>query len=97
MSTFSGARSPWRIVLPAGVGTALSLVGDSALYTVLPTHTAVAGAALGTVGILLSANRLVRILANSVAGWASDRIAKRLVFLFSLLLGALWPDFGLRL
>jgi MFS family permease len=66
----------------------LSLVGDSALYTVLPTHTAVAGVALASVGILLSANRLIRILANSVAGWTSDRVSKRLVFVFSLFLGA---------
>jgi MFS family permease len=88
MIGFSGSWSPWQILLPAGVGTALSLVGDSALYTVLPTHTAVAGVALASVGILLSANRLIRILANSVAGWTSDRVSKRLVFLFSLFLGA---------
>ncbi len=59
------------------------------MYTVLPTHTAVAGVALGSVGILLSANRLVRILANGAAGWASDRVSKRIVFLVSLFLGAL--------
>ena len=88
MNSFSDARSPWRILLPAGVGTALSLMGDAALYTVLPTHTAVAGVTLSSVGILLSANRLIRILANSVAGWTSDRTAKRLVFIFSLFLGA---------
>lgn len=88
MSGFPERPSPWRILLPAGIGTALSLIGDSAMYTVLPTHTAVAGVALGSVGILLSANRLVRILSNSVAGWTSDRIAKRIVFIFSLFLGA---------
>lgn len=70
------------------MGTALSLVGDSALYTVLPTHTAVAGVALASVGILLSVNRFIRIIANTVAGWTSDRISKRLVFIFSMFLGA---------
>ncbi len=80
--------SPWRIILPAGLGTAFSLVGDSSLYTVLPTHTAVAGVALVSVGILLSANRFIRLLANAVAGWASDRRSKRLVFVLSLFLGA---------
>lgn len=83
----SGARSPWRILLPVGVGTALSLAGDAALYTVLPTHTAVAGVALASVGILFSANRFIRILANGAAGWMSDRVSKRLVFVVSLFLG----------
>ena len=82
------STSPWRIILPAGLGTALSLVGDSSIYTVLPTHTAVAGVTLVSVGILLSANRFIRIIANSVAGWTSDRLSKRLVFVFSLFLGA---------
>ena len=80
--------SPWRILLPVGIGTALSLVGDSALYTVLPTHTTAAGVALASVGILLSANRFIRIIANFVAGWSSDRISRRIVFVFSLFLGA---------
>ncbi|NCF66578.1 MAG: MFS transporter [Chloroflexi bacterium] len=80
--------SPWRIILPTGIGTAFSLVGDSALYTVLPTHTAVAGVALVSVGVLLSANRFIRLLANPVAGWVSDRRAKRTVFVLSLFLGA---------
>ena len=81
--------SPWRILLPVGLGTALSLIGDSAIYTVLPTHTEAAGIALATVGILLSANRLIRIIANPVAGWTSDRISKRAVFILAMFLGAL--------
>lgn len=88
MQRSSKPISPWRILLPVGMGTALSLVGDSALYTVLPTHTTVAGVALASVGILLSVNRIIRIIANAVAGWTSDRISKRIVFVFSLFLGA---------
>ena len=37
---------PWRILLPAAIGTCLSLMGDASLYTVLPTHTVAAGVAV---------------------------------------------------
>ncbi|MCP4359965.1 MAG: MFS transporter [Chloroflexi bacterium] len=77
-----------RVVLPVGIGTTLSLIGDVSLYTVLPTHTAVAGVTLASVGILLSANRWVRLLANGAAGWLTDRYAKRTIFVTSLFLGA---------
>ena len=78
----------WRILFPVGFGTALSLIGDASMYTVLPTHTAVAGVTLASVGILLSINRWVRLVANGVAGWLSDRFSKRSVFVAALFLGA---------
>lgn len=89
MAAKTQALSLKQIVLPAGIGTALSLVGDSALYTVLPTHTAVAGLTLASVGIMLSANRFIRLPANPLAGWLSDRCSKRTVFVSALFLGAL--------
>lgn len=67
----------------------LSLVGDVGLYTVLPLHTQEAGISLGSVGIILSVNRIVRLLMNSVAGAAYDRSRRRPLFLGSLLVGAL--------
>ncbi len=79
----------WRIILPLGIGTALSLMGDASMYAVLPTHTAVAGVTLVSVGILLSANRWVRLAANNVVGWLSDRQPKRQIFVAALFLGAL--------
>jgi hypothetical protein len=33
------SSSPERTIVPAGIGTTLSLIGDTALYTVLPIHT----------------------------------------------------------
>lgn len=78
-----------KVLLPVGLGTALSLMGDSTLYTVLPTHTQEAGVVLGAVGILLGVNRAVRLLFNPVAGYAYDRFDKRALFLSSLLVGAL--------
>jgi len=72
-----------------GLSTALSLMGDATLYTVLPTQTAAAGIALSSVGILLGVNRAVRILLNGPAGLAYDRSPRRWLYLPALFVGAL--------
>ena len=81
--------SPARVLFPLGLGTALSLMGDATLYTVLPTHTADAGIALGAVGIMLGANRAIRVLLNGPAGLAYDRSPRRRLFLPALFIGAI--------
>lgn len=99
---------PARVLLPVGLGTALSLMGDATLYAVLPTHTADAGIALGSVGIILGVNRAVRLLTNGLAGLAYDRWPRRRLFLPAVFVGALstviyaltrgfWPLFVGRL
>lgn len=80
---------PGQVLLPLGLGTALSLMGDATLYTVLPTHTAEAGVPLATVGLLLGVNRAVRLLFNGPAGLAYDRWRRRWLFVPSLFIGAL--------
>lgn len=80
---------PARVLLPLGLGTALSLLGDSALYTVLPTHTSAAGIALAQVGILLGINRAIRLLLNGPAGLAYSRYRRRVLFVSALFIGAL--------
>ena len=80
---------PRRVIFPLGLGTALSLMGDTTLYTVLPTHTSEAGIALGTVGLMLSINRIIRILANEPIGKAYDRLPRRWLFVPSLFIGAI--------
>ncbi|MBP1722797.1 MAG: hypothetical protein H6Q44_502, partial [Deltaproteobacteria bacterium] len=47
----------------------LAIVGDSFLYGTLPIEAKNLGIALPLVGILLSINRLVRLLSNT---WASS-------------------------
>jgi MFS family permease len=100
--------SPWRILLPVAIGTCLSLVGDSSLYAVLPTHTEDAGVSVASVGILLSANRFIRLILNGPVGIAYDRYPRRPLFLTALFIGALstaiygltqgfWPLLGGRL
>lgn len=81
--------SPAAVLWPLGLSTALSLMGDATLYTVLPTQTAAAGIALSSVGILLGANRAVRILLNGPAGLAYDRSRRRWLYVPALFVGAL--------
>ncbi len=80
---------PAKVLLPLGLGTALSLMGDATMYTVLPTHTADAGITLAAVGIILSANRIIRLFLNSPAGFAYDRFPRRKLFIPALFIGAL--------
>lgn len=93
-----------RVLLPVSIATGLSLLGDSAMYTVLPTHYAEIGVALGTIGILLSANRFVRLLLNAPIGLLTDRWPRRRIFVPATFLGvlstaiyAILPGFGLLL
>lgn len=80
---------PAKVLLPLGLGTALSLMGDATMYTVLPTHTADAGITLAAVGIILSANRIIRLFLNGPAGYAYDRFPRRKLFIPALFIGAL--------
>ena len=52
-----------RPTVLASVVLALALLGDSLLYAVLPLHAASFGVSLAWVGVLLSANRVVRLFA----------------------------------
>lgn len=49
--------------MQASIVLALALLGDSLLYAVLPLHAATFGVSLAWVGVLLSANRMVRLFA----------------------------------
>jgi MFS family permease len=76
-------------VLPAAVGTCLSLFGDASLYAVLPTQTEVVGVTVASVGILLSANRFIRLVLNGPTGIAYDRWPRRPLFVSALFIGTL--------
>lgn len=55
----------------------LALLGDSLLYVVLPLHAAAFGVTFAWVGVLLSANRLVRIFAYGFVARLSRRVGLR--------------------
>lgn len=83
--------SPQRLLTPLGIGLILCLFGDATLYTVLPKEDIMleAGITLGMVGIVLGANRIIRIFSNGPTGWLYDRLPRRGLMVGSLLLGAL--------
>ncbi|GAI92424.1 unnamed protein product, partial [marine sediment metagenome] len=72
-------RTPNRVLVPLGVGLALSLLGDQTLYTVLPNPEigAQAGVTLGMVGVLLGINRLTRVVFNIPAGMLYSKRPRR--------------------
>ena len=68
---------------------ALSLLGDQMLYAVLPAVHEAVGVPVTAVGLLLSANRLIRLLTNSLAGYVIERFGRHWPFVLALLLGGI--------
>ena len=62
-----GEPVPAPVLVVCGA-VAATLFGDSMLYAVMPSRPEDWGLSIGLVGILLSANRLVRLLSNPLAG-----------------------------
>jgi MFS transporter, DHA1 family, multidrug resistance protein len=97
-----------RLLLPLGTAVSLSLAGDSTLYAVLANQAEVVGISLAAVGVLLGANRLIRIPGNPLVGVLNDRLGRRRLFLLGMSLGTLstlaygwaygfWPMLAARL
>jgi MFS family permease len=77
-----------RPVALVSAAVALSLLGDSLLYAVLPSQAEAVGVPIGLVGVVLSANRFIRLLSNPWAGSVCDRLGYARPFTAALLLGA---------
>ena len=67
-------ESASRSVLAISVATAFSLLGDQVLYSVLPVYYQSFGLVPIQVGILLSANRWIRLGTNELAHRLSARV-----------------------
>ena len=76
-------------VLAVSACVAASLLGDGVLYVVLPVVFASRGLAPMEVGIILSANRWIRLLTNAPAARMLSVLPVRSVFGGALLLGGL--------
>lgn len=70
-----------KAVLSVAVVIGLAIMGDSLMYSLLPLEAPRLGIALPFVGILLSANRIVRLVSNTLVGVLFARI------------GPAWPFF----
>lgn len=80
---------PSSILWPISIATGLSLLGDTTLYTVLPTHTTETGITLAMVGILLSANRWIRLPLNGPAGLMLEKLPRKPIFVLAMFLGTI--------
>ena len=78
-----------QLVLAVALAAGLSIMGDSLMYSLLPLDAPDLGIALPLVGVLLSANRLVRLASNTWAATIFRRYGARIPFLLSTVLGAI--------
>ena len=84
-----GSGSAIRGVLAVGSAVALSLFGDMGMYVILPVHYVELGLTALQVGVLLSANRWVRLVTNHLAERLLRRLSSRILFPAALLTGSL--------
>jgi len=81
------APLPIGMAVP-GLVVALAQIGDSLLYAVLPLYADAFGVSLAVVGILLSLNRWVRLVANSVVAAIGNRVGPKRLMLVAAVGGA---------
>lgn len=73
-------RLPPLPVAAAALAIAAALLGDAMLYVVMPARPQAWGLTIALVGVLLSANRLIRLLSNPLAGLAFQRLGTTVPF-----------------
>ncbi|MBF0280068.1 MAG: MFS transporter [SAR324 cluster bacterium] len=72
-----------------GLATAFSLLGDQALYALLPLYFEELGLIPFQVGIILSANRWIRLVTNQLAENSTSRFSPKALSLCALFVGSL--------
>jgi MFS family permease len=75
-----------RLVATAGAVVGLAILGDSLLYNILPLAAAGLGIPAVLVGVLLSANRVVRLVSNTAASRLFERMGPRIPFIAATVL-----------
>ncbi len=78
-------RAP-RLVAIVGATAGLCIVGDSLLYNILPLEAERLGISAVLVGVLLSANRLIRLFSNDLLSQLFERLGPRLPFIVATVL-----------
>ena len=75
----------WKTVVTSSSILSLALVGDALIYAVLPVHAESFGVSLIWVGVLLSANRFVRVFAYGWIAGLAQRFGLRRLCIAALL------------
>lgn len=78
-----------RPALPVSLVVSASLIGDTFLYTLLPVSAARLGVEPLLVGVILSANRWVRLATNPLAARLYERVPAGGLVLAAIVLGAI--------
>ncbi|MAN25499.1 MAG: MFS transporter, partial [Gemmatimonadetes bacterium] len=78
-----------RPVLYSGSATAFSLLGDQALYAILPTYYLELGLLPWHVGLLLSVNRFIRVFINHWVAHICNRFPLKPLFCLALFVGSI--------
>jgi MFS family permease len=84
-----GERSERAPAIATALVVAASLVGDTLLYTVLPVSASRLGISRPAVGVILSANRWVRLFTNPLAARLYERFPAGALVVAGLAIGAL--------
>jgi MFS family permease len=82
-----------RLLIHVAVVVALGIMGDSLMYSLLPLEAENLGIPLTLVGLLLSANRIVRLFSNTWAGLAFERWGPRPPFIAAAVLALITTAF----
>jgi MFS family permease len=83
----TGQRGARTAVVAAGAAVGATLLGDQMLYAVMPSRPDLWGlSSVALVGVLLSANRVVRLVSNPLAAEVFRRLGPRAPFAAALLL-----------
>src|SRR5260221_11611745 len=78
-----------------GLVIAFGMIGDTLLYAVLPLYHEQFGVSLAMVGVLLSLNRWIRLLANSGVAAIGERVGPHALMVAAAIGGALsTPIYG---
>ena len=80
-------QKPERLVTIVATAVGLSIMGDSLMYAMLGLEAEMLGISLAGVGWLLSANRWIRLLSNTLAGNIFERFGPRIPFIGAAILG----------
>ena len=75
-SPMNTGSSAWQVIASSSV-LSLALLGDALIYAVLPVHADAFGISLVWVGILLSANRFVRVFAYGLVAQITTAVGPR--------------------
>lgn len=85
----SANKGSWSAVIGSSAILSLALLGDALIYAVLPVYAEDFGLTLPWVGVMLSANRFVRVFAYGVIARMTTAIGVRRMCVFAAILATL--------